>query len=126
DGLKATLTLPVTVLPPDNQQPEFLNGQISVAPGEEASRLDLRALTTDPDPGDAARASYTLVGGAPSGLSASISDGTLSVSADAATPKGTQATLRVRVTDGETEPIEGDVVVTVTASTRTLPTANDD
>ena len=126
DGLKATLTLPVTVLPPDNQQPEFLNGQISVAPGEEASRLDLRALTTDPDPGDVARASYTLVGGAPSGLSASISDGTLSVSADAATPKGTQATLRVRVTDGETEPIEGDVVVTVTASTRTLPTANDD
>ena len=43
------LTLPITVLPPDNQQPEFVDGSVDVAPGEDATSLDLRALTTDPD-----------------------------------------------------------------------------
>ena len=34
--------------------------------------------------------------------------------------------LDLRVDDGETEPIEGTILVTVTASTRSLPTATDD
>ena len=45
EGLKATLTLPVTVLPPDNQQPTFTAGQMNVAPGEDPTSLDLAALT---------------------------------------------------------------------------------
>ncbi|GAA1978490.1 Ig-like domain-containing protein [Microbacterium pumilum] len=126
EGRKATLTLPVTVLPPDNQQPTFTAGQMNVAPGEDPTSLDLGALTTDPDPEDLPGMGYAIVGGAPVGLSASIADHTLQVSADAGTPKGTRATLTVRIDDGETEPVQGTVVVTVTASTRPLPTANDD
>ena len=126
EGRKATLTLPVTVLPPENQPPSFVNGQMDVAPGEDAASLELVGLTTDPDPEDLAGMRYSLVGGAPAGLSATIDGQRLTASAGADTPKGTTATLRVSVTDGVTDPIEGSVTVRVTASTRPLPTANDD
>lgn len=126
DGRKATLTLPITVLPPDNQQPEFTDGSMDVAPGEDATELDLRALTTDPDPEDLDGMRYEIVGGASEGLTAGIADQQLRVSASSSTPKGTVARLTVRVTDGETDPVEGTVTVRVTASTRELATANDD
>ncbi|WP_127473771.1 Ig-like domain-containing protein [Microbacterium sulfonylureivorans] len=125
-GRKATLTLPITVLPPDNQQPEFTDGSVEVAPGEDPTSLDLRALTTDPDPEDLDGMRYEIVGGAPDGLSASIDSQDLRVGADSATPKGTIERLTVRVSDGETDPVEGTVTVRVTASTRELATANDD
>ncbi len=48
------------------------------------------------------------------------------MSADSTTPKGTRATLTVRIDDGQTDPVQGTVVVEVTASTRPLATANDD
>ena len=125
-GRVATLTLPITVLPPDNQQPTFVNGSIDVAAGEDAAVLDLRALSSDPDPGDIDKLQYQLTGSVPSGFSAKIDQGRLSVEASANTPKGTLATLGVRISDGESEPVEGTVAVRVTASTRVLATANDD
>ena len=126
EGRKATLTIPVTVLPPENQKPSFVDGQVDVAPGEDAVGLDLLALTTDPDPEDLDSMRYTLVGSAPSGITATIDGTSLQVRADKNTPKGTAATLKVRVTDGVTDPVDGSVVVTVSASTRPMPTANDD
>ncbi|KRA25038.1 hypothetical protein ASD65_11835 [Microbacterium sp. Root61] len=126
EGRKATLTLPITVLPPDNQPPTFSNGQMDVAPGEDAATLDLLALTRDPDPDDLDDMSYTIVGGSPTGMSASIKGQELQVSAGSNTPKGTTATVKLRISDGQTEAIEGSVTVRVTASTRPLPTANDD
>ncbi|WP_461472249.1 Ig-like domain-containing protein [Microbacterium sp. HJ5] len=126
DGRKATLTIPITVLPPDNQQPEFTDGAMDVAPGEDPTTLDLRALTTDPDVEDLDGMRYELVGGAPDGLSASVDDQELRVSAASDTAKGTVARLTIRVSDGETDPVEGTVTVRVTASTRELATANDD
>ncbi|MGL4257699.1 MAG: Ig-like domain-containing protein, partial [Microbacterium sp.] len=126
DGRKATLTMPITVLPPDNQQPEFVDGQMDVAPGEDPTTLDLRALTTDPDPEDLDGMRYEIVGGVPDGLSASVADQELRVSAGSDTPKGTLERLTIRISDGETDPVEGTVTVRVTASTRELATANDD
>ncbi|MBD3941313.1 tandem-95 repeat protein [Microbacterium sp. NEAU-LLC] len=125
-GRKATLTLPVTVLPPDNKQPSFANGAMDVAPGEAATALDLRSLTTDPDKDDLAGMSYKIVGDAPKGMTAAIEGGELKVSAAADTKKGTKATIRLEISDGATDPVDGSVAVTVTASTRPLPTANDD
>lgn len=126
EGRKATLTLPILVLPPDNQQPEFTDGSMDVSPGEDPTVLDLRALTTDPDPDDIDDMRYEIVGGTPEGLSASVADQELRVSAGSDTPKGSIERLTIRVSDGETEPVEGTVTVRVTASTRELPTANDD
>lgn len=126
EGRKATLSIPITVLPPDNQQPTFVRGQMNVAPGEEAVSIDLAALTDDPDPEDQGNHTYTYVSGAEQGLSARVDGTELFVEASSSTPKGTAVSLTVRITDGETEPIEGNVDVTVTASTRELPTANTD
>lgn len=126
EGRKATLTLPVTVRPPANQQPSFIDGEMSVAPGEEPTGLDLRSLTDDPDEGDLDGMTYTVVSGVPAGLSATMDGQTLRVGAATDTAKGTQASLTLRISDGETDPIEGTVVVTVTSSTRPLATANDD
>jgi len=126
EGRKATLTIPITVLPPDNQPPSFTRGEVNVAPGEDASTLDLEALTTDPDPDDAGNHSFTLVGSGSQGVTARIADGQLSVEAASNAKKGTAQNLTIRVSDGETEPVEGTVVVNVTASTRALATANTD
>ncbi|KDA05440.1 fibronectin [Microbacterium sp. CH12i] len=126
DGRKATLTIPVTVLPPSNQQPTFTRGELNVAAGEPATTLDLAALTNDPDPGDAGKHTYKLVGRAGDGMSARIDGSTLSVEAASNAKKGTAATLTISVSDGETEPIEGAVIVRVAASTRSLATANTD
>jgi large repetitive protein len=126
EGRKSTLTLPITVLPPDNQQPTFVNGQMDVAPGEDAASLDLLSLTTDPDEGDLERMRYSIVGGAGEGMDAAIDGQSLRVSASSNTPKGTAATIQLQIEDGETEAVTGSVTVRVTASTRPLATANDD
>ena len=124
EGRKATLSIPITVLPPDNQQPTFLRGEMNVAPGEKAAEIDLAELTDDPDPKD--KHTFAYVSGTTDGLSARIDGSKLLVEASSNTPKGTAATLTVRISDGETDPIEGAVNVRVTASTRELPTANTD
>ncbi|WP_345047847.1 Ig-like domain-containing protein [Microbacterium invictum] len=124
DGRKATLTIPITVTPPDNVPPTLVGAAISVAPGEDASTLDLSALATDPDPEDTL--TFDLAGSAPDGMSASVDGNVLSVSAETDTPKGTQVPLRVSVSDGEADPVTADITVTVTASTRELASANDD
>ncbi|WP_223171959.1 Ig-like domain-containing protein [Microbacterium sp. NIBRBAC000506063] len=126
DGRKATLTIPITVLPPDNQQPTFLGSEMQVAPGEAAVSLDLKALTTDPDPGDIDRMRYTVVSGPGDGMTARVDGSTLLVEAGTSTPKGTTGAVRLSITDGETAAIEGTVHVRVIASTRELPAANTD
>lgn len=126
EGRKATLSIPVNVLPPDNQQPEFLGSQVNVAPGEEAVVLDLAAVTTDPDPEDAGKHEYSLVDGEGKGISARVDGTNLLVEAASNAKKGAATTLTLRVTDGETEPVEGSVLVQVSASTRAMPAANTD
>lgn len=125
NGRKATLSIPVKVLPPANQQPTFVGATVTVAPGEAAVVTDLAALTTDPDEDDTH--TYTLVGSPGDGLTADIVDGnTLSVEASTNAKKGATSTLTLRITDGETDAIEGAVAVTVSASTRAMPAANTD
>ncbi|SEC23115.1 Fibronectin type III domain-containing protein [Microbacterium hydrocarbonoxydans] len=126
EGRKATLTIPIDVLPPDNQQPVFVNSQMQVAPGEDAVSLDLAALTTDPDPEDEGKHEFTFVDGDGDGVSAEVKGSELLVKASSDAKKGTAMTLNVRVTDGETEPVDGTVTVLVSASTRAMPTANTD
>jgi large repetitive protein len=126
EGRKATLTIPIDVLPPENQQPSFARAEIQVAPGEDATEVDLAALTTDPDVEDEGKHEYTFVGGDGKGVSARVDGDKLLVEASSNAKKGTALTLTLRITDGETEPIEGQVSVTVAASNRALPVANTD
>ncbi|WP_309066662.1 Ig-like domain-containing protein [Microbacterium sp.] len=125
-GRKATLTIPITVLPPDNQQPEFVNGQMQVAPGEQATPLDLAALTTDPDPADAGKLRFSITDQPGEGVSARIDGSRLLAEAASSTPKGTTVSVGIEVTDGTTDPVPGTVEIAVTASTRELPVASPD
>ncbi len=125
-GLKATLTIAITVLPPDNQPPTMVGASLTVAPGEDAETLDLAALATDPDPDDAGKLTFSLESKAPAGMSAQVSGNTLTASAESDTKKGTTASLAVSVTDGEAPPVKATITVTVSASTRPLTSANDD
>ncbi|WP_295013505.1 Ig-like domain-containing protein [uncultured Microbacterium sp.] len=125
-GRTATLSIPITVLPPDNQPPVFTNAQVSVAPGEPAQTVDLKALTKDPDPGDDKKLSFKITGAPQNGLRAELDGSTLKVSADSSTPKGSGSTVKLTVTDGKTAPVEGTVSLTVAASTRPLAVANPD
>ena len=126
NGRKATLTIPIEVLPPENQPPEFVNGQMDVAPGEDATSLDLAALTTDPDPEDADKIRYTITGQPDKGVSARLDGSTLLVEAKSNARKGDTTTVDLRIEDGTTDPVRGRVTVTVTASTRSLPVASPD
>jgi hypothetical protein len=126
NGRKATLTIPITVLPPDNQQPEMVGASMNVAPGEDPARLVLRELVTDPDPGDLDNLTFTLGSDAPAGMTASVDGDALVVGAAADVPKGTDFPVTVRVTDNQTDPVEATIQVTVTASTRELASINDD
>lgn len=125
-GRKSTLTIPILVLPPDNQQPEFVDSEISVAPGEDATSLDLAALASDPDPADAGKLRFSIAQQPDGGVSARMDGTKLLVEASSSAKKGTATTVRLNVTDGTTEPVEGTVRVKVTASTRDLPVANTD
>ena len=126
EGRKATLSIPINVLPPDNQPPEFVGSQINVAPGEPATVVGLAALTNDPDPEDKGKHDYSLVDGEGKGISARIDGDKLLVEASSSAKKGAATTLTLRITDGETEPVEGAVLVQVTASNRAMPAANTD
>src|SRR5690606_12605909 len=125
-GRKSTLSIPILVLPPENQPPVFVNGQVEVAPGEEATALDLTALTTDPDEDDADRIRYRITDQPGQGVNARLDGNTLRVDAPTTTPKGTTTAVGLTITDGTTEPVEGTVSVTVTASTRSLAVAGPD
>ncbi|WP_439957996.1 Ig-like domain-containing protein [Microbacterium oleivorans] len=126
NGRKATLTIPITVTPPDNEQPTMVGASLNVAPGEDPASLGLRELVTDPDPGDLDNLTFSLASDAPAGTTARIEGSTLSVGAAADTAKGTAFPLTVRVTDNQTDPVEATIQVTVTASTRELASLNDD
>ncbi|WP_424449307.1 Ig-like domain-containing protein [Microbacterium arborescens] len=125
-GRKATLMIPITVTPPDNRPPTMIGAQMEVAQGEDARTLDLAALATDPDPGDAEQLRFAIAGGAPDGLTARVEGSVLSVSASTDVAKGTSLPVQVSVTDGESDPVTAAITVTVTASTRPLATANAD
>ena len=126
EGRTSMLTIPITVLSPENQAPTFLNGQMQVAPGEKATSLDLAALTDDPDPEDADKLRFSVTGQPGEGISVRVEGTKLVAEASADAKKGTAVTVPVRITDGTTDPITGSVEILVSASTRSLPVASPD
>jgi hypothetical protein len=126
NGHTAVLTIPITVNPPTSQPPTFTGSTVKIAPGEDPVVVDLAALTTDPDAGDLAKMKYTLEGQPAGGLRVSVSGQKLTAAAGVDTPKGTTTTVKLKVSDGTTAPVDGTLTVTVVASTRPLAVANDD
>lgn len=117
DGLKATLSLPIEVLPAGGRPPEFRPSEVTVAAGEPATQVDLRAMVQDADEGDTDRLTFS-AGAWPADLTASLDGSTLTVSAPVDAEPGSAYLLDVSVTDGSTDPVTGQIPVRVIASTR--------
>nr|WP_231706366.1 Ig-like domain-containing protein [Arthrobacter sp. zg-Y40] len=128
EGLKATLTVLVNVipLPEQNYPPALSSGTVETAKGEPAEALDLAVLASDPNPEDAGRLKFRLAGSVPLGFDAKLDGSVLYVTAKDDAAVGTTGELSVSVSDGRGDPVTGRVDMTVLASTRHLPVANDD
>lgn len=125
EGRTAIITLPIEVEPIENRPPTVTPTGMQVAPGEEAATTNLALMVTDPDNDNPTSMTYSLAGSAPSGLTASISGTTLSVSAPADAPRGNAGSIRVKVDDGRGGSAEADVPVTVVSSSRPLIQTSD-
>ncbi|NDO90722.1 fibronectin type III domain-containing protein, partial [Cellulosimicrobium composti] len=121
DGNTALLTIPISVVPPENLPPELSTPTLDVAAGEEAT-VDLARFATDPD-GDAL--TFAASGGA-EGVTVTVEGTTLRAQATPDVPKGSVVQVPITVTDGEHPPVEGAATLTVVASTRPLARANQD
>nr|WP_231713383.1 Ig-like domain-containing protein [Arthrobacter sp. zg-Y769] len=128
DGLKATLTVLVNVipLPEQNYPPTISSGSMNTAKGEPAEELDLASLASDPNPEDAGRLRFALAGPVPEGFKGELEGSVLKISAKDDAAVGTLAHLSVSVSDGRGEPVTGRVDLEVRASGRPLPVAVDD
>ncbi|MCC3277282.1 Ig-like domain-containing protein [Arthrobacter sp. zg-Y20] len=128
EGLKATLTVLVNVipLPEQNYPPTISSGSLETAKGEPEVTLDLAGLASDPNPEDASRLRFKLAADVPNGFDGEIDGSVLKIRAADDAAVGTTGELWVSVSDGRGEPVRGRVDLTVIASMRALPVAADD
>ncbi len=121
---KAVVVIPITVIPAKPISLTFLGSIVTLAPGESAIHVDLQKLTTDPNPGQLSKVTYTLKSSAPDWLSShSLKGHVLTLGATTAAKKGSTASLQVEAKDGTTAPVTATFTVTITSSSRPLPVA---
>ncbi|HEY5224183.1 MAG TPA: Ig-like domain-containing protein [Microbacteriaceae bacterium] len=118
-GRIATLVLPITVTPRQNQPPVFTGGQIDFEPGQQKT-IDLLKLTRYPYAKDQKELVYRLLDPRPDGFSLSLSGTTLVISTSDKTPKGATATVLVGVRDSLNDGQAGRINLTVVPSSRPL------
>ena len=119
-GIVSTLALPVLVESAHNRPPRIVPTRVDVAAGEDASQIAMDQWVTDPDGDDPAGMTYTITDKQVEGVSASASGSTLSVSADASTPKGQAGQLTIEVTDQQGASASASVPVNVITSSKPL------
>lgn len=126
EGLTAYVSIPITVLPAENQSPIVRSASVQVAPGEDAVEVNLAKLTRDPDEGDLKKIRFSVESAVPQGFRASISGTTLTVRADADVAPGLVEKVTVRADDGTSTPGEGVISLVAVSSQRPMPVANAD
>ncbi len=119
NGRTATIVLPITVTPRDNQPPTFDGAVIDLEP-DQTKVIDLSRLTTYPYPDDRAELAYSILDPQASGFSTTLSGQQLTIRADETTQKGTQSAVTIGVRDGINEGRAGRIELRVVGSTRPL------
>jgi hypothetical protein len=115
----ATLVLPITVTPRDDQPPVFSGATLEFEPGQQKV-LDLGRLTSSPSGVPSGSFRYQLLEPKPAGFTAVLLGSTLTVTADVGAKKGAQGTLSLSVGDGVSAGTTGRIDMTVVPSTRPL------
>ncbi|MGO3250084.1 MAG: Ig-like domain-containing protein [Microbacterium gubbeenense] len=124
NGRVSVLTIPITVTEPRNEAPEFTNTSTTIGAGDGPVSVDLSQRTYDID-GDDLQYSLENPDRFPEGVSVKLDGTTLTMEASAEA-RGRDTTVGILVDDGEADPVRGEVGVSVAASGRPLPSANDD
>ncbi|GAA3591537.1 Ig-like domain-containing protein [Klugiella xanthotipulae] len=116
-GNEATITLPITVTPIDNKPPTLRGASFTLEPTGTRT-LDLKDLTDYPYPDDYADLEWSLPAGSPKGLSASLSQSSLTVKMDNNTPLGETVPIAIGVKDKKSEVATASIAVSVVGSTK--------
>ena len=119
DGRIATIVLPITVTPRDNQPPVFAGSQIDVEPGQQKV-IDLPRLTTYPYDDDVDELAWSILAPRPAGITAAISGTKLTLTADEDIDIGAKRDLLIGVRDAVNDGEAGRIVLNVTRSTRPI------
>ncbi|PJJ61566.1 Ig-like domain-containing protein [Compostimonas suwonensis] len=119
DGRTATLVLPITVTPRENQPPAFSGGVIDFEPGEQKT-IELTKLTSYPYPDDLDELAYSILDPTPAGFTWSLDGQRLTLRAEESTPKNTRTAMTLGVRDGINEGKAGRIDLRVVPSTRPL------
>jgi hypothetical protein len=118
-GRIATLVLPITVTPRQNQPPTFTGGQIDFEPGQDKT-IDLVKLTRYPYAKDQRELAYRILDPKPDGFTVSLDGTALSIHTDAKTKKGQTAAVLVGVRDSVDSGQSGRIDLSVVPSTRPI------
>ena len=118
-GRTATLVLPITVTPRENQPPTFNGASVELEPGESRT-LDLQRLTTYPYPDDVSELRWSADAASAPGFAVDVSGREVTVTAGSATPRGTTQALPVNVSDAVATGQSGAIRLSVVGSTRPL------
>ncbi len=113
----ATLVLPITVEPREDQPPVFNGAVLEFEPGQQKV-IDLTKLTTAPSVGDAL--SYQVLDPKPAGFSAVLLGSNLTISVDVGVTKGATGAFSIGVRSGGLVGTSGRIDVTVVPSTKPL------
>ncbi|KQX06523.1 MULTISPECIES: Ig-like domain-containing protein [unclassified Leifsonia] len=116
----ATIVLPITVLPRENQPPSFAGGTIEFEPGQ-SKTIRLTGLTSYPYPDDVDQLRYSVEDPAPLDFAAPTIDGDeLTLRADRDADTGSQTSVTIAVRDDVNEGSSGRIVLRVVPSTRPI------
>ncbi len=119
EGRAATIVLPITVTPRENQPPVLIGAALELEPGQE-QLLDLVRVTAYPYPDDVNELAFAVLGAPPANLDVSLSGQSLRIRVPAGTPHGTTTGVSLSVRDDAAEGTSGRIGVTVVPSTRPL------
>ncbi len=122
-GPPVVLSLPVRIEPRLVPPPRLDSTDLKVEAGASAS-VDLAALTTTFDDQQAGSVTFG-IGPGSDGVGAQVQGSTVTVTAAVDTPRGTRVDLPIQVVDGDGKDGRGTLSVTVTGSTKPLPTVAD-
>ena len=118
-GRTATIVLPITVLPRDNQPPTFAGASLEFEPGQEKV-IDLLRLTNYPYPDDLDELAFTALAPTPVGFSYALNGSQLTIRANANAVKGSTSSLSLGVRDDLSEGKSGRIELKIVASTRPI------
>ncbi|MFC5929055.1 Ig-like domain-containing protein [Cryobacterium melibiosiphilum] len=115
----ATIVLPITVTPRENQPPAFDGAVLDFEP-DQTTVIDLQKLTSYPYPDAVDELVYSVLEPDPTGFDYSLAGSLLTIHAGEGTEKGSESALAIGVRDDLSEGTAGRIDLNVVASTKPL------